>query len=69
LLRQASQQRGQLVGRVVERDDDADPPGGVTAADAAFENRILNCTSNRPVTIGECVRAILRVLDWSPEMV
>jgi GDP-L-fucose synthase len=29
----------------------------------------LNCTSNRPVTIGECVHAILRALGWSPSIV
>ena len=45
-----------------------DQIAAVMAADAAFENRILNCTSNQPVTIGDCVRAILRVLDWSPEI-
>jgi nucleoside-diphosphate-sugar epimerase len=46
-----------------------DQIAAIIAADAAFENRILNCTSSRPVTIGECVRAILCGLDWSPEIV
>jgi len=34
------------------------------AADAAFENRILNVTANQPVSIGACARGILRALDW-----
>jgi GDP-L-fucose synthase len=46
-----------------------DQIAAVIAADAAFENRILNCTSNVPVTIGACARAILRVLDWPAEIV
>jgi nucleoside-diphosphate-sugar epimerase len=36
----------------------------VIAADAAFENCILNCTSGAPVTIGACAAATLRALDW-----
>ncbi len=46
-----------------------DQIAAIIAADAAFENRLLNCTSNQPVTIGACVQAILRVLDWSPDIV
>jgi GDP-L-fucose synthase len=46
-----------------------DQIAAIIAADAAFENRILNCTSNQPVTIGECVNAILRALNWSPRIV
>ena len=42
---------------------------GVIAADQAFENRILNVTSNHPVTIGQCAREILRALDWSARIV
>jgi GDP-L-fucose synthase len=38
----------------------------ILQADARFENRILNCASNRPVTIGACVHGILRALEWSP---
>lgn len=41
----------------------------VIAADRAFENRILNVTSNRPVTIGQCAREILGALDWPARIV
>ena len=41
----------------------------IMAADAAFANRMLNCTANRPVTIGECVCAIRRALDWPADIV
>jgi nucleoside-diphosphate-sugar epimerase len=46
-----------------------DQISAIIAADAAFENRIVNCTANRPVTIGQCVGAIRRVLDWPAEIV
>lgn len=39
------------------------------AADAAFDNTIVNCAANRKVTIGEVAAAILRVLDWRAEIV
>src|SRR5665213_1310824 len=38
-----------------------DQISAIIAADAAFGNRIVNCTSNDPVTIGACVQAMLRV--------
>jgi len=41
----------------------------VLAADRAFENRILNVTSNEPVTVGRCAREILSALDWSAKIV
>lgn len=41
----------------------------VIAADQAFENRILNVTSNQPVTIGQCAREILRALDWPARII
>jgi len=41
----------------------------VLAADARFENTILNCAANAPVSIGEVALAILRVLDWDAEIV
>jgi GDP-L-fucose synthase len=41
----------------------------VIAADQAFENRILNVTSNQPVTIGHCAEQILRALDWPARIV
>jgi len=36
----------------------------VLAADDAFDDTIVNCTANAPVTIGQCARAVLAVLDW-----
>ena len=41
----------------------------VLAADRAFENRILNVTSNEPVTVGHCAREILAALDWPARIV
>src|SRR5207249_1076526 len=37
----------------------------VLAADAAFENAIVNCAANQPVTIDRVARAVLRALDWN----
>mgnify|MGYP006269947969 FL=1 len=34
------------------------------AADDVFENTILNCSANAPVTIHECAEAILEALEW-----
>jgi nucleoside-diphosphate-sugar epimerase len=42
----------------------ADQIEAVIAADQAFENTIINVTSNSPVAIGGCVEAILAALDW-----
>lgn len=39
------------------------------AADAAFENAFINCSSNRPVTIGACAEAIREALGWRAEIV
>jgi GDP-L-fucose synthase len=41
----------------------------ILAADAAFENEILNCAANAPVTVGETAAAILKALDWKAEIV
>jgi GDP-L-fucose synthase len=41
----------------------------ILAADGAFENTILNCAANRPITIGETAEAILRVLNWDAKIV
>ncbi len=41
----------------------------VIAADLAFDNRILNVTSNQPATVGNCAHAILRALDWRARIV
>jgi len=47
----------------------SDQIDAVIAADQAFDNRILNTTANRPVTIGDCAHAILRALDWNAPIV
>jgi nucleoside-diphosphate-sugar epimerase len=41
----------------------------VIAADGAFEDCIVNCTANAPVTIGGCARAIMQALDWNARIV
>ena len=41
----------------------------ILAADSAFENTILNCAANQPITIGETAEAILRVLQWDAKIV
>jgi GDP-L-fucose synthase len=40
----------------------------IIAADEAFENRILNCSSNEPVTIDTVAGAILLALRWEAEI-
>jgi GDP-L-fucose synthase len=37
----------------------------ILAADAAFENRVLNVGANTPVTIRAAAQAILEALDWA----
>jgi GDP-L-fucose synthase len=37
----------------------------ILAADRQFENEILNCAANTPVTVGEVAAAVLRTLDWN----
>lgn len=41
----------------------------ILAADQAFSDRIINVTSNQPVTIGQCARGVLKALDWDVPMV
>ncbi len=41
----------------------------ILAADAAFENRVLNCGANLPVTIREAAHAIQEALDWRTPLV
>jgi GDP-L-fucose synthase len=41
----------------------------IIAADAAFDDQILNVTPNAPVTIGDCAAAILRALRWDARIV
>lgn len=38
-------------------------------ADSFFENRMLNCSNNAPVTVGECAEAIRSALQWDVEIV
>ena len=46
-----------------------DQIAAVLAADRAFGNRIVNVSSNQPVTIGQCAREIVRALDWDATVV
>jgi GDP-L-fucose synthase len=41
-----------------------DQISAILAADEHFENQILNCAANAPITVGEAARAICDVLDW-----
>jgi GDP-L-fucose synthase len=41
----------------------------ILAADAAFENEILNCAANAPITVGEAAAAVLEALDWRATIV
>ena len=40
----------------------------ILAADAAFEDCLLNCGSNAPVTIDQSARAVIDALDWPAEL-
>jgi nucleoside-diphosphate-sugar epimerase len=41
----------------------------VIAADATFQDTIVNCTPNAPVTIGQCAEAITQALGWEARIV
>jgi len=41
----------------------------ILAADAAFENCLINCSSGQPVTIGQAAQAIREALGWRAEIV
>jgi GDP-L-fucose synthase len=41
----------------------------ILAADKAFENRLLNCSANQPVTIGEMAAAVVSAVRWSADIV
>ena len=41
----------------------------VIAADATFQDTIVNCTPNAPVTIGQCAEAIMQALSWDARIV
>lgn len=47
----------------------SDQIDAVIAADAAFEDSIVHCTANAPVTIGACAEAIMRALGWGARVV
>lgn len=53
------------VREVLYVDDQID---AILAAEAAFENRILNCTGMFPVTVAEVAHAILDALNWHAEI-
>ena len=40
----------------------------ILAADAAFENELLNCAAAMPVTVGEAARAITQAIGWDAEI-
>lgn len=42
-----------------------DQIAAVLAAEQHFSNTLVNCTGNRPVTVGEAAEAIVVALDWS----
>ena len=46
-----------------------DQISAILAADASFENQIVNCAANAPITIGEAASAICEVLDWQAPIV
>jgi len=46
-----------------------DQIAAILAADAAFENVILNCAANDRISVGESANAILEVLDWNARVV
>jgi GDP-L-fucose synthase len=46
-----------------------DQISAILAADASFENQIVNCAANAPITIGEAASAICEVLDWRAPIV
>jgi len=41
----------------------------ILAADARFENMVLNCAANQPVTIGQSAGAIVKALGWNAKIV
>jgi len=41
----------------------------ILAADANFENMVLNCAANQPVTIGQTAEAIVKALNWDARIV
>lgn len=50
-----------VVREVLHVDDQID---AMLTADAAFENEMLNCAANRPVTVHDVAQAVVSALDW-----
>ena len=46
-----------------------DQIAAILAADVSFENQIVNCAANEPITVGAAAAAILEVLDWRAPIV
>ena len=49
------------VREVLHVDDQID---ALLAAEPVFENRILNCAAQQPVTVGQTAQAVLEALEW-----
>jgi GDP-L-fucose synthase len=49
------------VREILYVDDQID---AILAADGSFENEILNCAANTPITVGEVATAVLDALGW-----
>ena len=45
-----------------------DQMDAILAADLAFENCLLNCGANAPVTIDQSAKAVVDALDWSASL-
>jgi GDP-L-fucose synthase len=41
----------------------------ILAADARFENMVLNCAANQPITIGQSAEAMIKALNWNAKIV
>jgi GDP-L-fucose synthase len=55
-----------VVREVLHVDDQID---AMLAADAAFENELVNCAANRPVTVHEVAQAVVDALGWPAAIV
>jgi GDP-L-fucose synthase len=54
------------IREVLYVDDQID---AILAADAAFENRLLNCAAGVAVSVGEVAEAVLAALNWKAKLV
>ena len=41
----------------------------ILAADGHFENLVLNCAANQPITIGQTADAVMRALKWDAKII